>query len=247
MLKDSFDEIFANKNRIMFVFSHPDDADIFAGGTIARLVEAGKEVFVAKMTLGNKGSRQEKISEQELSEVRLKEDHAAMGVLGIRPENNFYLNFKDGEIESNYNSREQLVRLIRKCKPDIVITHNPEDVIIRFSKGVNWVNHSDHRHTGLLVTDAGYPYSRDILFYPEHFEVDGLESHTVTEFLFVDYYEHPDTVTIDITDQLDRKINAISAHSSQFDKEKSKESADFFTKLDDSGKRYERFRHVVAD
>lgn len=48
----------------MFVFSHPDDAEIFAGGTIARLVADKKEVAVVKMSMGNKGSGQTKTTER---------------------------------------------------------------------------------------------------------------------------------------------------------------------------------------
>ena len=68
--------------------AHPDDTELYAGGTVARLIESGKEVRVIKTTLGNKGNRQQKISEKELGEIRLKEDRSAMKVFGIKEENN---------------------------------------------------------------------------------------------------------------------------------------------------------------
>lgn len=247
VMKDSFDNIFKNKNRILAVFSHPDDAEIYAGGTIARLINAGKEVGVVKMTLGNKGSRQEKVTEKELADIRLMEDKAAMKILGIKDKNNIYLDFSDGAVETSINSIEKLVRVLRKFKPDIVITHNPEDVIIRWDKDVNWINHRDHRNTGKLVVDASYPYSRDILFFPHHLSDEGLESHIVSEFLLVDYYDHPDTIAIDITDYSDIRTDAIAAHASQYAEGKAQASTDFFTKLNDSDRRYERFRYVIAD
>jgi len=81
--------------------AHPDDTELYAGGTVARLIESGKEVRVIKTTLGNKGNRQQKISEKELGEIRLKEDRSAMKVFGIKEENNIYLNFPDGGVEHN--------------------------------------------------------------------------------------------------------------------------------------------------
>lgn len=247
MFKDSFNKVFENKNKVLIIFSHPDDAEIFAGGTIARLLEAGKEVGVVKMTLGNKGSRKENISEEDLTAQRLNEDTKAMELLGIKKENNIYLDFKDGEIENTLASIEKVVRVIRKFRPDIVITHNPENKIIRWDAGTSWINHRDHLATGQIVVDASYPYSRDILFFPEHLEDPALESHVVTEFLFVDYYDHPDTVAIDVTNYADIRTSAIAAHSSQYPMDKAEESTEFFTKLDDSGRNFERFRYVVAD
>ncbi|MBI1811771.1 MAG: PIG-L family deacetylase [Nitrospirae bacterium] len=59
-LTDSYQRIFSKKNRILAVFAHPDDAELYAGGTIARLTQDGKIVRVVKVTSGNRGSRQEK-------------------------------------------------------------------------------------------------------------------------------------------------------------------------------------------
>lgn len=247
MFIDSYNAIFKDKSKILFVFSHPDDAEIYAGGTIARLVKDQREVMVVKMSLGNKGSRDLKITEEELSKQRYDEDVKAMQTLGIKSSNNIYLKFKDGEIENGHKTIEELVRIIRTFKPDIVVTHNPEDMIIRWSEGVNWVNHRDHRNTGKSVVDACYPFSRDNLFFPHHLYNEGGSCHTVTEFLFVDYYNHEDTLAIDVTDYVDVRTKAIACHSSQYPLEKAQSSTDFFTKLDDSGKRFERFRHVVAD
>ncbi|HSX39071.1 MAG TPA: PIG-L family deacetylase [Candidatus Saccharimonadales bacterium] len=247
MFEDSFDKVFKNKQKILFVFSHPDDAEISAGGTIARLVAAKKSVCIVKMTFGNKGSRQEIVSEKELATQRLNEDIMAMSILGLKAENNVYLELPDGAIEDDEKSLEKLVRIVRKFKPEIIVTHNPEDIIIRWSEGVNWINHRDHRNTAKLAVDAAYPYSRDLLFFPHQIENEGLGSHIVAEFLFTDYFDHRDTVAIDVTDYIDTKVKALSAHSSQYTVEDAQAAADFFTKLDDSGNRYERFRYVIAD
>lgn len=246
MRTDSFDQIFGNKSKIMLVMAHPDDTELYAGGTIARLLAAGKQVISIKMTLGNKGSRQEQISELELSNLREREDREAMKVLGIKDENNVYLGLGDGEVENKLENIGKLALQIRLFQPDIVITHNCEDVVIKFDAENSWVNHRDHRNTGLLAVDASYPYARDILFFPEHFKNPKAKSHSVTEFLFVDSYTHPDSVAFEMTDFVDIRVKAHACHSSQYTKEAAQDSADFFT-LQPDGKRYEKFRYVKWD
>lgn len=246
MLDDSFDTVFKDKQKIMVVMAHPDDTELYAGGTVARLIKSGREVMVIKMTLGNKGCRQQIISERELGEIRLKEDQAAMLAFGVKPNNNVYLNLPDGGVEQDLTTIGLVAKQIRLFKPELIITHNPENKIIRFDKDANWVNHRDHINTGNIAIDAAYPYSRDRLFFPEHFQDKKVDSHACSEFLLVDYYEHPDLVQIDVTDYLDIRIKAHAAHSSQYSLKQAQDSADFFTK-NDTDRRYEYFRYVVAD
>lgn len=243
-MNDSFDQIFENKSKVMVVFAHPDDAELYAGGTIARLLSKGLAVCSVKMTTGDMGSRQEKITQTELKELREKEDRAAMKIFGIKDENNIYFDLGDGKIENNQETMGKLVFQIRQFKPEIIITHNPEDVIIRFDKDVNWVNHRDHRNTGLVAIDAAYPFSRDNLFYPE--QLKEVTTHSCTEFLLVDFYSHPDLVGIEVTDYIDTRIKAHAAHSSQYSLQHARDSADFFT-LQPDDKRFEKFRYVIAD
>ena len=244
---DSFEKVFSSKNKMLIVFSHPDDAELYSGGTIARLIAEGKEVRVVKMTMGEKGSRQEKVSEEELKKIRLKEDKEAMKTLGLKDENNIYLDLGDGQITNDMKIIETLVKQVREFNPNLVITHNPENIIIRFAKDTNWFNHRDHLYTGRNIIDATYPYARDLLFFPEHLSDPKYRSHTVTEFLFVDSYGHEDEVFIDVTDYLDTRIKAHACHSSQYSMQAASDSADFFTKLEGTDRRYERFRYVVTD
>jgi len=248
MIQDDYKRIFENKHKVMAVFAHPDDAELYSGGTIARLVGDGKEVMVVKVTSGDKGSRQEKITSKELGNTRESEDRKAMRTLGIKDENNIYLHVEDGTVMDSLEVIGKIAEQIRIFKPDLIITHNPEDKIIRFDKDVNWVNYRDHLNTALAAIDAAYPYARDLLFFPEHFKNKNTSSHAVTEFLLVDYYNHEDLVYIDITNSVETRVRAHAAHSSQYSVEAAQNSADFFTKSDNYGnKRFERFRYVVAD
>lgn len=241
---DSYQKIFGNKQKIMVVMAHPDDLELYCGGTVARLTGEGKVVRSVKITSGEMGSRQEKISTEELKIIREKEDRESMRQLGISEENNIYLGFGDGTVENSLEVVEKIVEQIRIFKPDLVITHNPEQKIIRFDKDVNWINHRDHLNTGVSTLDAAYPYSRDLLFFPQY-----AGSHSVTEFFLVDYYNHPDLVYMDVTDYVDVRVRAHASHSSQYSTKDAWDSADFFTRLDlyPEGKRYERFRYVKAD
>lgn len=243
---DSFEKIFESKKRIMAVMAHPDDAEIYAGGTIARLVAEGKEVCIVKLTRGNKGSRQENITEQDLATLRTEEDQKGMAALGIKPENSIFLDLRDGEVENSLQTIEKIVKQIRLFKPELIITHNPEDSIITFDEENAWGNHRDHRHTGQSALDAGYPYSRDLLFFPEHFQDPKASSVAVLEYLLVDYYHHPETVYIDITAHEQTRTNAIAAHDSQYNQQAAQDSTAFFTHIHPT-KRYERFRYVRTD
>lgn len=248
MIEDSFDKIFKEKSRIMVVMPHPDDTDLYCGATVARLVQSGKRVRVVKMTYGDKGSRRERITSHELRVTREREDREAMKILGIKDEDNVYLGLGDGQIEHNLESIGLVAYQIRLFKPELIFTTNPDDTIIRFDKGINWVNHRDHRHTGRVTIDAAYPYARDLLFFPEHFQNKDVGSWACKEFLFTDVYNHPDEVHIDVTDYIDFRTRALAAHSSQYSLDAARESTDFFTKSPKYGeKRFERFRYVLAD
>jgi LmbE family N-acetylglucosaminyl deacetylase len=197
------------------------------------------------MTTGNKGSRQEHVTEEELANIRKQEDQNALETLGLKAENNINLDLGDGRIENSLNTIENLVRQIRQFKPDILVTHNPEQKLIRYPDGSYYINHRDHINTALSIIDAAYPYSRDILFFPNQIK-EGLESHTVTQFLFVDSWGHQDTIFIDITNQTQKKIEALECHKSQCTKDEAQKWLDSFSK-EENGKRYEQFRYVVAD
>ncbi|MEN9389868.1 MAG: hypothetical protein RLY61_952 [Candidatus Parcubacteria bacterium] len=245
-LHDSYTQIFGNKARVLAVFSHPDDADFFAGGTIARLCADGKEVRVVKMTSGNKGSKQNAFTEEGLIQTREAEDRNAMRVLGIKDEHNIYLRLGDGEVENNITTIGLIANQIRHFKPDLVITHNPEVSIVRFSKEISHVNHRDHRNTGQSTIDAIYPYSRDILFFPDQL-VDSLAaSHSTHELLLTDSYNHPDEVFINITDTYAKRVEALTKHASQFAGELAKDLSDMYTHSAASAGNWERFRHVVV-
>lgn len=244
-MKDSYAKVFSNKQKVMFVFAHPDDAEIYCGGTIARLVKDGKQVLLVKMTKGNKGSRQEDVSEDQLANTRETEDSQALEILGLNHSDNVNLDLGDGQVENSLSTIEKLAAQIRRFRPDLIVTHNPEKTLVRDLEGAYYVNHRDHRHTATTVVDAAYPYSRDKLFFPSQLE-PGQEGHSVSEFLFVDSWGHPDSISIDITPFSEVRTKAIAAHKSQYSQQKAQDSTDYFAPKE-GDKRFESFWYVLAD
>ncbi len=246
MKQDAFDEIFKEVNRVLVIMPHPDDTDLYCGGTIARLVASGKDVMCIKLTNGGKGTKQSEVTEAKLTKIRKEEDAKSALALGIKPDQNIQLGIPDGEVEESLANIEKLALYFRKFRPDILITCNPEHVFIRFDEGENWVNHRDHRNTAKLAIDAAYPYSRDTAFFPHQLK-QAAEYQPTKVFLLADYYDHPDLVYVDITDQVDKKSSAWKCHKSAYTPEAVEDAIEFLNKDQDSGRYYETFRLVTAD
>jgi LmbE family N-acetylglucosaminyl deacetylase len=210
----TYKDIFQNKKRILFIMAHPDDIDVFFGGTIARLVEDRKEVRVLLATNGARGSRENDISESELAKIREEEQIKALKLYGVPKENFSTLNYPDGTVENNMEIIGEIVSVIRKYKPDIVCTHEPHGYYYRENGGF-YINHRDHRMTGRSALDAVYPFSRDISFFKEQI-ANGDTPHTVTEMMFT--FDRTVNTKIDITNLADTKRRALATHKSQMDK-----------------------------
>jgi LmbE family N-acetylglucosaminyl deacetylase len=227
----SYKDIFENKNRILFVMAHPDDVDVFFGGTIARLISDGKNVRVVVVTNGALGSRQNSISEKKLGTIRKKEEAAALIHLGLKKSDFACCNYHDGIVENSLELIGKIVKEIRKFKPDLVCTHNPNSYYHQreqFGKTKSWVvNHRDHRMVGVSTLDAVYPFSRDVSFFRDQIK-SGLSSHTVMDLFFTP----TDNINtkIDITDVIDKKRNALLEHKSQFDIKKVEKILSIFKK-----------------
>ena len=213
----SYLDIFKDKKRVLFVMAHPDDADVFFGGTISMLRKDKKQVFVLVMTNGARGSRDNVVSEEELAIARIEEQRKALKAYGV-PSNHFNtLNYKDGEAENNMKLIGNIAYVVRKFKPDIVCTHNPNGFFNKSAKHDYYhVNHKDHRVCGISTMDAVYPFSRDRSFFIEHIN-EGLKQHTVKHMLFGGGEEI--NTKIDFTKVKSTKIKGMSEHKSQFDKE----------------------------
>jgi LmbE family N-acetylglucosaminyl deacetylase len=188
--------------RVLVVTPHPDDAEIGCAGVVARWVREGAEVVYLLCTNGDKGSSDPEMTSERLAAIREREQLDAARVLGVKEV--VMLHHPDGELEDTREFRKEIVREIRRSRPDIVLCPDP------FRR--SYYLHRDHRITGQVTLDAIFPYARDHLHFPELLR-EGLRPHRVAMALMWGSDE-PDTF-IDIADTLELKIKALLCHRSQ--------------------------------
>ena len=185
----------------MVIVAHPDDAEFMVGGSVAKWCAQGWTVYYVLATSGDKGTHEQALSGQELAAIREEEQREACRVLGAKDV--VFLGLPDGFLQPDTEFRGEIVKLLRKYRPDVVVTWDG------FRAGFN---HSDHRAVGIAVRDAVYPAVRDHLYYPEH-AANGLEPHQVNELLLAGTDE-PD-YHVDIGAHLETKLQAVLCHRSQ--------------------------------
>jgi len=142
-------------NNVLVVSAHPDDPDFGAGGTIAKLAKDGARVTYAIVTDGSQGGEDPKQRDSELVAIREREQKAAARVLGVKKVE--FLGYKDGHVSPDLKLRHDIVRMIRKYKPELVITHIPGRVL----DAPMGASHPDHLAVGEATMAAVYPDSRN--------------------------------------------------------------------------------------
>lgn len=194
----------SNRSTILIIAAHPDDCESGCGGSAARWAAEGHRVVLCVATNGDKGSDDPSMTSDTLIALRDKEQRAAASRLGIQEV--VILPNGDGELADDRRFRGQIVRLIRKHRPDRVVTHNP----------YHW-QHRDHRMTGQVTLDAVYPFARDRLHFPE-LRQEGLTPHKTAEvYLWAGFNDDREwDVDVDVTDFLGAKLEALACHESQF-------------------------------
>jgi LmbE family N-acetylglucosaminyl deacetylase len=192
---------------VLVVLAHPDDPEFFCGGTIARWSSEGRKITYCLLTRGDKGSDNDGMSPEELAGIREAEQREAASILGVAKV--MFLNELDGYVTPTIDLRRDIVRVIRKVRPDLVITSDPTN----FFPSNRYINHADHRAAGQATLDAVYPAARSALYFPELSQKEGLAPHKVRE-VYVAGAQHPNTI-VDITPFFDLKLKALKAHKSQ--------------------------------
>jgi LmbE family N-acetylglucosaminyl deacetylase len=196
---------------ILVVAAHPDDPEFGCGATVAKYVKEGALAYYAICTNGCRGSRDHHFEQSKLIEDRVKEQKKAAEIIGVTE--TFFLDHEDGDLVCNISLKEELVKIIRKLKPTMIFTHDPSWFYMQKAEGA-YINHNDHRQTGIATLDAVYPLSRDLASFPGHLD-EGLTPHKVAEvYLFSS--ENPNFL-VDVEETWELKIRAILAHKSQID------------------------------
>ncbi len=145
---------------------------------------------------------------ERLARIREEEQRAAAAILGV--EEVVFLGYPDAYLQYTLELRRDLVRVIRRYRPEVVVTFDPTT---RFFRNV-YTNHPDHRVTGDTAVDAVYPAARDRLTFAELL-AEGLEPHKVRELWLGT--THEPNFWVDIGSVLEVKRQALLAHPSQLD------------------------------
>ncbi len=188
--------------RALVVTPHPDDAEISCGGTVGLWTSQGASVYYVLCSDGGKGTDDPGVTSEALAKTRHQEQLDAAATLGVKEV--VALGYPDGELEDTREFRRELVRAIRRFRPEVVVCPDP------YRRSFYY--HRDHRITGQVTQDAVFPYARDRLHFPEH-EAEGLEPHKVGTLLLWGAEESDSYV--DVTAAMDLKIEALRCHKSQ--------------------------------
>lgn len=175
--------------------SHPDDVELSAGATVAKEAASGKKVGIVDLTRGELGTRGS-------AELREKEAAKAAGILGLTVREN--LGFADGFFVNDRNHQLEIIALIRKYQPEIVLCNAIDD------------RHIDHSRGSKLVSDACFLSGLRKI----ETRIGKQGAQTAWRPRFVYHYIQwknlePDFV-VDVSGYMDKKIAAVFAYSSQF-------------------------------
>ncbi len=184
--------------RLLIIGAHPDDADYAAGGTAALYRAAGHDVRMVSLTNGDAGHHAS--PGPALARRRMIEAAAAGAVIGGE-----YLVFDihDGQLEPTLENRWKVIHLIRSYKPDLILTHRPNDY------------HPDHRYTSQLVQDAAYMITVPaVVPGTPHLARNPVIAYLPDEFQKP--YPFTPTVAVDVGPVIDKIVAMLDCHVSQF-------------------------------
>lgn len=192
--------------------AHPDDIEFRYAGSVAKWIQNGCIIEYCLATSGEKGfhnSQKEHLSLVKRQKIREFEQLSAAKIVGVKKVH--FLKFADGELENNIFLRKEIVRIIRKFKPEIIVSGDPSMDSFDSFPGY----HSDHRSISIAVFDSLYPASGNKNFFPELISEEELYPFTPKMVMFGNF-ENADTWT-DIEDFFDIKMKALACHKSQIE------------------------------
>ena len=179
---------------ILAIGAHPDDVELGCGGTLAKLILEGKKAAIVDLTQGELGTRGTNIT-------RAQEAASASEILGISAREN--LKMKDGFILNSEEYQIQIVKMIRKYQPEIVLANAVDD------------RHPDHAKAAKLVSDACF--LSGLVKIETELDGENQKQWRPKQVFHYIQWKHitPDFV-IDISDFMEKKIEACLAYKTQF-------------------------------
>ena len=192
--------------RVLVVTAHPDDCDFGAAGTIAQWTAKGIQVSYCICTNGDQGGEDPSVPREEMPKIRQAEQRAAAKILGVSDIT--FLNYRDGWLTPTIELRKEIVRVIRKVRPQRMLIQSPDR---------NWdrlfASHPDHMAAGEAAIQAVYPDARNAFAFEDLLKVEGLQPWRVKEVWMMSTNQ-PDHF-VDITSTFEKKLAALHAHVSQ--------------------------------
>lgn len=182
--------------RILAVGAHPDDLELLCAGTLAKYSKEGHTVVMAHMCNGNKGHFT--IPPEELASMRAEEAKKSAEIIGAEIIQGEY---PDLELGIDENSKRTAVDVIRRARPDVIITHSPDDYMV------------DHINTSRLIVEASF-----IATLP-HYKSDYPAHNVIPPVFFMDTLAGVNfipTEYVDITDEIEIKEKMLLCHQSQY-------------------------------
>lgn len=195
---------------IMLFTPHPDDDTFCCAGTLSLLAKNQNRIYIVIYTNDDKGSYDPEMTSERLARIRQAEEEEACRIIGIPKQHILWLQYHDGMLEYA-NARdliEQVTGIIRKYRPDAVLSIDPGSEYVRWHK-------TDHRMAAMNTIDA-IRAAEWHLYFPNQRLHDGLEPfHVPLEFFY--YVTAADAnYFVNIDSVMDRKLDAAAAHVSQF-------------------------------
>ena len=200
---------------VLGIYAHPDDAEISAGGTMAKWVAAGREVHLLVLTNGDRGSSDPSQDRAELAATRLVETEAAAAFLGLASARSLGI-ARRGAREHPRRPRGR-VRRIREVRAETVVSVDPTAWFFEN----RYYNHSDHRTAGEIALDAVFPGAGNPHYFSEHLE-EGLDVSEVHD-VWLGWTNESNHIE-DISGYFDAKVAALAKHESQLEQRASRSS-----------------------
>lgn len=192
----------ARPDRLLVVVAHPGDAERAIGGSVARWVRAGTSAQLVCGTSGDASGLEPDADPLELTAAREAAQRAAADIIGY--EDVTFLHRPEGALANDPATREQLVRCIRRFRPDTVATADPRVLLGEDGR----ISHIDQRELGTALLDALVAAARPMAFAGQ-VRSEGLASHVVTRALL--FWSERTTTTVAVEDVLETKLAAVSA------------------------------------
>jgi N-acetylglucosamine malate deacetylase 1 len=180
---------------ILVIAAHPDDAELGAGGTIAKLTNSGKSVSIVDLTRGESGTR-------GTPEIRIAESISAAKILNIKHRMN--LEMPDGKLSVDDDSIMKVMTMIRLFRPKAVLINPPFD------------RHPDHETAHKIVRKA--MFKSGLRKFETKYEGQVQQVHRIRKmFAFMQSYQLPQKhrFYVDVSDTFETKMDSIKAYASQ--------------------------------